>query len=80
MVNENHNNKVYSVSDVADIVDRTAQSVVGYLQSGKIEHQRIGRTYLIGEKGLEQICDLVKNAKPGPKGPRKKTAGRKKTV
>ncbi len=77
MANPNHNPKEYTPSEVADIVERSPALIRMFASEGKIDHKKFGRTYVITERGLQQAREIVKNSKPGPKGPRKNADGRK---
>lgn len=71
MADENHNTKVYSLQEVANLVERTPASIRNYVVAGRVEAQKIGNVYVISERGLEQAREIVATAKPGPKGPRR---------
>jgi excisionase family DNA binding protein len=55
-----NNKSLYSVSEVAEAMGLTNQTVRLYIRSGKLEAERIGRAYLISE---EAVLDYVKRSK-----------------
>jgi len=47
--------KFYTVTDTAETLNITAQTVRAYIKQGKIKSQRIGRPILIKESNLKKF-------------------------
>ena len=47
--------KVYTPVEVAEILKMNVQTVLRYLREGKMQHFKIGNTYRITEKQLEEF-------------------------
>lgn len=52
--------KVYTVTEAAELLDITPQTVRGYIKNGKLHAQRVGRPYLISEEAIKAFLTGVK--------------------
>ena len=50
--------KFYTVPEVAEALDITAQTVRAYIKQGKINSQRIGKSFYITERSLREFTGL----------------------
>ena len=45
--------KLYTVAEAAELLEITPQTIRGYIKSGKLHAQRVGRPYLISEESIK---------------------------
>ena len=51
--------KFYTIPEVAEALDITAQTVRAYIKQGKLKGQRIGRPILITENNLKEFLQAT---------------------
>ena len=51
--------KFYTIPEVAEALDITAQTVRAYIKQGKLKGQRIGRPILITENNLKEFLQVT---------------------
>lgn len=49
--------KAYTVTEAAELLDVTAQTIRAYIKNGKLKAQRAGNKYVITEKTLEDFLN-----------------------
>jgi len=51
--------KLYTVSEVAEMLKITPQTVRKYIKEKKLKAQRVGRPYLISGTGLKEFLNIT---------------------